>query len=107
MTTSRDLSHTLARTKGLQNGLVLIEHFTNVDLWWTPEPFIKAPAQAKNPCKSLEADARTRTGGPLHYEGKTTGGHASTRGHDRAHFSWRPGHFRALAVDARARPCPR
>jgi hypothetical protein len=44
--------------------------------------------------------------GPLHYEGKTSEGRASTRGHARARFSWRFGDCSALAVDVRARPCP-
>jgi hypothetical protein len=43
---------------------------------------------------------------PLHYEGKTSEGRASTRVHARARFSWRSDGFTALQVDARARPCP-
>jgi hypothetical protein len=38
--------------------------------------------------------------GPLHYEGKTSERCASTRGHARAHLSWRRGGFADLAVDA-------
>jgi hypothetical protein len=44
--------------------------------------------------------------GPLHYEGKTSEGRASTRGHARAPFPWRADGFDGLAVDARARPRP-
>jgi hypothetical protein len=43
---------------------------------------------------------------PLHYEGKTSEGRASTRGYARARLSWRSDGFTALQVDARARPCP-
>ncbi len=44
--------------------------------------------------------------GPLHYEGKTTRGRASTRGHAGARFPWRSGGFSVRArthVPARAR----
>jgi hypothetical protein len=41
------------------------EHFTNVDLWWTPEPFTKASVQRKKSLQIQEADARTRTGDPF------------------------------------------
>src|SRR5918994_4262082 len=44
--------------------------------------------------------------GPLHYEGKTSRGRASTLGHTRALFPRRLGDFSALAVDGRARLSP-
>jgi hypothetical protein len=58
------LSHS-RQNKRPAKRLVLTEHFTNVDLWWTPEPFIKAPAQAKKSLQTERADARTRTGDPF------------------------------------------
>jgi hypothetical protein len=50
--------------KTCQNALFLFEHFTKVDLWWTPEPFIRASSEGAKSLQIQEADARTRTGGP-------------------------------------------
>jgi hypothetical protein len=59
------LSTVCREEKGLQNTRFRPEHFIR----WTPggplDPFTKAPVRLKNPCKSKEADARTRTGDPF------------------------------------------
>ena len=44
--------------------------------------------------------------GPLHYEGKTSRGRASTQGHSRACSRRKSGCFTTFRVDARTRSCP-
>jgi hypothetical protein len=44
--------------------------------------------------------------GPLHYEGRTSEGRASTRGHARACSHWKLASSSTHAVDARARSFP-
>ena len=61
------------------------------------------PKRAALDARSRRADSNR---GPLHYEGRTSEGHASTRGHGRARSRWKPRGSMGHAVDVRGRPCP-
>ncbi len=66
----------------------------------------EAPNREENAAnrKSRRPDSNR---GPLHYEGKTSEGRASTRGYVRAPSRWKLVDFSAHAVDTHARRAPR
>jgi hypothetical protein len=65
-----------------------------------------APLQLDElPAQVLESRRADSNRGPLHYEGRTSEGHASTRGHSRASSRWKLSSSSAFASDARARSC--
>jgi hypothetical protein len=106
MTISGNLSPALLTKKGLQNGLFLLEPFSDVDLWWTPDPSLRLGCRVENPCKSAKADARTRTGDPFITRERRVRDRrpfTGTRGHvlaaDRPDFT----HIQWTGVPARAR----
>jgi hypothetical protein len=57
--------HPVVKKNPCKNACVFLEHFIDVDLWWTPEPFTTASLQGEKSLQIREADARTRTGDPF------------------------------------------
>jgi hypothetical protein len=72
-----------------------------------PEPVQGVAHSNKIPANRPESRRPDSNRGPLHYEGKTSEGRAGTRGYARALSCRKAGCFRALAIVARARRCPR
>jgi hypothetical protein len=95
----------LGRTKGLQTAPFFVSTSLRRPSGRPRTPFTTATLQTQNPAngQSRRPDSNR---GPLHYEGKTSRGRASTRGHAWARSRCTLADFMAPTMDARARPYP-
>jgi len=77
---------------------------SDVPVWYPPSD-LRYCHHAEIPANQVSRRADSNRG-PLHYEGRTTEGRASTRGHARERSRWKPRRSSAHPVDASARSCP-